>query len=384
MHIKGKYNLILVILLSLTVLLNLCGFSRTFCNFYTDHIYGVINAIVGRCTSIFPFALGEIIMYLGAVALILLAVFLLLLPFLFRRRRFTSFLKKYSKGILMTLVIFLFVYTTNWFVPFRADVYQVKGTQRKSFTNEEVFNVYSLIVNRINELAEQVPRDADGRLIFDDSYEKIIRVMQDDSEMFPRLAGYYNKPKKALCSMFLDWMGIGGYNYIYTMEPTYNEFVTPLYFPTLIAHEYAHHKGYYKENEAEFISCIALADGDNPFLQYSAYLEMYDYIVGAYYDCVIDSLGPDFQLSMETVDLFEAVCNQYPTLSKQVINDVNYAYEIAEEKYEENVNPQLEEAFQETSAEIAETGWEIQGEVLKENSYSGLTLMLLQYYTQQN
>ena len=51
--------------------------------------------------------------------------------------------------------------------------------------------------------------------------------------------------------------------------------------------------------------------------------------------------------------------------------------------YEENVDKEKEANFQGVSGEIADKGWEMQGEVLGENTYSGITLMLLQYYVEE-
>lgn len=375
-----KYRKILITLTAATIVLNLCGFSKSFCNFYSDHIYGIINNIVGHCTEWAPFAVGEIIMYLGAVAIILLAVFSVLLVFLRKKEKYRSFVKHYSKSILMTLVIFLFVYTTNWFIPFRSDILKVSSSTRTSYSFEEITEVYTMIVNSINEIAETVPRDENGHVIYDYTDADISDAMKNQSGKYSRLSGFYNRPKQALCSPFLNWMGIGGYNYIYTMEPTYNKYSSSLDYPNLISHEYAHHKGYYRENEAEFLSCVSLAECSSPVLQYSGYLEMYAYISDIFCSGVKDSLGPDFELSRDTIQVYFNELSKYPDLSEQVWDDIDYADNIVTEEYENDVNPAVEETFKEASGEIAGSGWEIQADILKENIYSGLNLMLLQYY----
>ena len=47
------------------------------------------------------------------------------------------------------------------------------------------------------------------------------------------------------------------------------------------------------------------------------------------------------------------------------------------------IRKEKEASFQGVSGEIADKGWEMQGEVLGENTYSGITLMLLQYYVEE-
>mgnify|MGYP003299411965 CR=1 FL=1 len=56
---------------------------------------------------------------------------------------------------------------------------------------------------------------------------------------------------------------------------------------------------------------------------------------------------------------------------------------VSTEEYENDVNPAVEETFKEASGEIAGSGWEIQADILQENIYSGLNLMLLQYYVEE-
>lgn len=381
-----KYYVVLLSLVVLTVLLNLLGFSKTFCNFYTDHIYGGVHFVFGILSTWIPFALGEIIMYAGAVAVVLLAVFGVICIFLRKKKGYCAFFRRYAKTILMTLVIFLFIYTTNWFIPFRADVLKVSDNERTVFTYEEINQVHLMIVQNLNELSKEVKRDENGNILFDYSEEEIIEALQKAGDDYSRLKGFYPHSKKAICSSFLEWMGIGGYNYIYTMEPTYNSYCDQLYMPVLLAHEYTHNKGYYKENEAEFLSCIALINSDNPYLRYCGYFEMYDYIFWDYYRAAadrFDKLYPrsdfmDADAMLEYDALWQQYFAGYP--DEQVSIDQDYARGLAAAIYEEQVNPVLEETFSEVTAEVATKGWEIQEEVLQENSYDGLSLMLLQYY----
>lgn len=384
MHKRSSYWKVVITLISIMILLNLIALSKDFCDFYTDRIYPVINRIIGTLTSWIPFAMGEIIMYIGALMLIALPVVAGLLLFLRKRKGYRNFAVKYMKTVLMTGVVFLLLYTTNWFIPFRCHIVKVSDNTRTEYTAEEVTILRRNIVNHLNELVYQVPRNEEGHLIYDYTQEDIFMAMRDAGDRFPRLKGHYSYAKPAMCSDFLDWMGIGGYNYIYTMEPTYNRYCDPLYLPVLIAHELSHHKGYYRENEAEFLSAIALAECDNPVLKYSAYREMYYYIDADYIDAVYSSLYPqNYELTEEDLGRLAEVLRKEPQLSQLVLADFQYAYEEGVASYEENANKFLEENFKGISEEVAETGWEIQGEVLKENSYDGITLLLLQYYFEQ-
>lgn len=343
-------------------LLFLISFITPFCDFYTDFIYPVINNTLGSVTGIIPFALGEIIMYLAAIYLITVPVLLCFRLFI-KKAGFRKFLSKYIAVFITALLVFLNIYMFNWFIPFRSSV--IKVGERTSFTTLELASVRNMLVNKINELSKEVGRQEDGHIIYDYEYADIIKAMQAKASDYPRLKGHYSPCKIAMCSDFLEWMGIGGYTYPYTMEPTIQKYIGKIYLPTLISHELSHHKGYYRENEANFLSLLSLADSDNYFLQYCAYIEMYYWLESAF---------------MENYEEGNPIYEEAPFLEKQVWTDIITAQNEANDYYEENVNQAAKETFQEVSEDIADKGWEIQGDILQENTYDGVVLMLLQYY----
>lgn len=396
---KSKLGIAILITLALTVVINIVAFSKSFCDYYKATIYPVINSCVGKITSFAPFAVGEVIMYIGAILVVALIIVSILLIFLHRTLKYRKVAFAYYKICALILSIFMLIYTLNWFVPIRGTVLKVSDSNRTEYTISELEILYRDITNRINVLSEEVPRDEDGRLICDYSQEEIIEAMKSNSDRFALLGGSYNKAKPAMCSDILDFMGIGGYNYVYTMEPTYNIYCTKMHMPVTICHELCHNKGYYLENEAEFLSSIILVESDSKYLQYCGLLEMYSYVEEDFYNQFLQlklSEGNDL------VNEYKALCAQcgvqadltfprefmaallfsytFPRLNEIVYDDLSNSYEESTEFYEENVNEFLVETTQETFADISVTGWEIQGNLLAENSYDGLTLMLLQYY----
>ena len=60
------------------------------------------------------------------------------------------------------------------------------------------------------------------------------------------------------------------------------------------------------------------------------------------------------------------------------------SFEIKTEIYEADSHPIDEMPKVETVIEeVSDTGWEVQGEILKENSYDGVTLLWLQYFDEK-
>ncbi|MBR6849168.1 MAG: DUF3810 family protein [Lachnospiraceae bacterium] len=395
-----KYLKTVIILLALIIITGLPAISPRLCDWYTDHIYGVLCDAVSHITGVFPFALGEIIMYLGIVLLVAGIVFLLLLIFLRKKPRYRKFVKVYFQSFSIALLIVVLIYMPAWFVPFCGTVLgQGNPELRTTFTYEEISDLLRYVVESGNAAAEEIAIAEDGSVAFRSNEENralVIKAMQDLGSEFPRLKGYYPPVKPAICSDILDRMGIGGYNYPYTMEPTHNRYMSPLWMPVLDAHEYSHHKGYYKENEGNLLSVLALSRSEDPYLRMAAFIEMYDYLYMAYIeaqDQVLDQMiasgeitdWPEQIQTKEDIEqrkqIYVRVFGEEPEFTDRVWQIYNAGMEIEKEIYEADSHP-IDDmpSVNEVITETADTGWKVQGDILQENSYDGVTLLLLQYF----
>lgn len=401
---KHLYVSVLLILLILTVLLNLAACLPAFCDWYGDHVYGLLADGISRLTAPVPAAVGEIVMYIAAALALFAVIFLILLLFLRKKQGYRKFCGGYFKTLAMILVCGLFIYTVNWMIPFRGTVLGKGDTGKRTvFTYQEIRALTEYAANGANAAAEEIAVAEDGTVQFPtvaESEPKIAAAMQALAAEYPRLNGYYPPVKNALCSDILDRMHIGGYNYIYTMEPTRNKYLSPTYQPVLDAHELSHHKGYYKENEANFLSQLALAQSDDPYLRFSGFYDMYNYCFAdfseayglAAEDVDVSDLPPmpklhkgmteeEKDVLRQHLQRYEEVLGAQPELTPHAYAIIEQGRVIEQDIYQADAHP-IDEmpAVQTVIEETAEIGWKTHGEVLQENSYDGVTLLLLQYF----
>ncbi len=367
----GLYGKLVVILLAVTAALNFCCVNGYFCDWYKLTVYSVISDVLGKLTAGIPFPLGEILGYLGAIALIIGVILLPLLLFFRKRAKFRKFTATFWKGIFLTLVIVFFIYTLNWIIPFSGPILKVKGAKDRTYSIKEIENVRNHLVNQLNACAEEVARNEYGHVIYDREKmtQATFKAMQEQAKDYPLLAGFYPPMKDAICSDFLDWMNIGGYTYPYTMEVTWNVYCTDLFYPTLLAHESSHHQGYYQENEANFIAFLACTQSEDPLVRYSGYEDAYEYLNEAYVEAIF--------ACMDSADAIEHL-KQQPAVSELVKLDRLEAWDASRKKYEAVSHPAQQ--FETVSAQVADVGWNTQAEILKENSYDGVVQMILDYY----
>lgn len=426
------YTKTILMIITITLIINLVAFSRSFCDFYTKHIYHYIANVISRVTGILPFNLGEIMMYLVMIMAVIMIVALLALLIVLLVRRLAAvynkkgigfFYKKfrhcvavYMKVILATLVVTALIYTLNWFIPFRGSGAQVVAdmnveataennagandnispeattgestkanenvsgdngvdtSDEREYTTEDLFSLRAILINNINSLAEQVDRDENGYIKQDeDMYEEVVKAMEGLSDIYPILDGYYPKVKLAYCSDILDFMGIGGYTYPYTMEVTINKYTTYMDYGPLVAHEMAHHKGFYTERDANFISFLAGTNSDSRLLAYSSYRYILSYVTDECYTAANEMYNKDPEGTLEFL-------NKQPELSGRVKLDDQHNIEEYQKNYEANVNKALEENVSQAAESVADVGWDTQADLLEEKNYDGVVLMLLKYY----
>jgi len=408
----SRYWRTIIILLSLALLLSVTAFFPAACDWYSDHIYGFISAGFGHVTALLPFILGEWLIYLGILLVFLSVIFLVLLIFLRKKTKYRKFCKGWFKTILMIIVCVVFVYVPNWVIPFFGRVMgQDNSGKRTDFNAKELTAVYSHIITELNNAAEEIEIAPDGTVRFytdEEALPLISEAMNGISDEYPRLAGYYPPVKTAFCSDILERMNIGGFTLPYTMEPLRNKYLAPSFLPILCAHELSHHKGFYKENEANFASQLALSKSSDPLLRFSAYDDMRRWFEPEWQETT-DNLFEELKASgainppelppphegmtdaeiaqfrealEESMRIATEILGGYPpALSDRYYQIINTAQGIEQQIYEEDSHP-IDDmpAVNEFIHETADTGWKIQSELLQENCYDGVVLLLLQYY----
>ncbi len=378
----GLYWRILGIVGGILLVFFVLGFVTPFGNFYAEHVYPKLHEVVGRFADIFPFSLGELLMYTAAVYGAVTAVLGIIAGIRFLRRKlrkrtgatgFGGFLRGYMKVFLALLVAGLWLYVFHWWIPYHDYVLGTKE-HRREFTLEEIRTARNAIVTRMNEAVGKLPRDTKGSIVYPDEetmFRTMVTAMQSLSEEYPRLGGFYGRPKTAWCSDVLEWMGIGGFTYPYVMEATYNKYTSKLFWYDLLTHESAHSKGYYKENEANFIGFISCYRSDDPIMVVSGCLGIFGMMDDYYYGALLQKYGGNEQAAAEEYFL-------QPQPLPVVYEDAKEAQEVVDEQYAADDHP-LEE-YKETAEDVAETGWDTQSTLIEGNGYDDAVYLVTEYF----
>jgi hypothetical protein len=124
----------------------------------------------------------------------------------------------------------------------------------------------------------------------------------------------------------MTYTHISGVYTFFTGEANVNTNFPDYTLPFTAAHELAHQRGIAREDEANFVAFLVCSSSDDAYIQYSAYLNMYEYLVSA--------------LSRANSQYYSIIYLQLPQNVKLELK----AYSKFFDKYRENVAEKVSEA----------------------------------------
>ena len=374
---KKWKRIIPAVLMILAVLLNITArFSKTFANFYVNHIFPLWVETYGRITGIFSFSVGEWMLYL-AVCLTIILVIGGTVVLVLRKKKFQvrfavgvrMLYKKYAMFYYWVFGIVCMVMTLNCFLLYQASPitqrFQIGEGKKTEYGSKELTILRDYVVEQANALSTEFDRDEQGYILYEgDMKAEAIRQMQRLGEQYPNLSGYYPNPKPLFASGFYSQQYIMGYYFPFSMEANYNRQMYLTNMPTTMCHELSHLKGFILEDEANFIGYLACVDSEDPFFRYSAYLSVIGYLDRDF----IKAIGEDAEVYVEHPQISELTASDKKFLTKETWQQVEEKAVISTETIKQAADTFLNTTL--TLNGVAD------GTV----SYSRVVNLLLKYY----
>lgn len=275
-------------LLLSAVFLLLARNTEGFAKWYAVSVFPVFQNTIGRAFSVLPFSGFEFGLYIALGFLVYTLIKMLILIITKSRDS-----KKYAIGRAKRLLCFagclLLLFTLTGSINYsRAGFVEIAGLDVKESSNEELMGLAEMLISDIEKLENQVAFDNSGGFSLSKQIleEETIAAMNNLGRKYPSLSGFYPSPKPIALSEYMSDLGITGIFSPFTMEANYNKDIPGYLIPYTICHEFAHFKGFMKEDEAGFIAYLACKDSASPALQYSGAMNALSYTFAALYQSV--------------------------------------------------------------------------------------------------
>lgn len=272
----STYWLCVIVFSAVILLCELLTRSAAWCDFYADRLFSFGINTYGRWMGLFPFSVGSVLILVAIVLFLLEIVSAILLLFFRKRERYRNFVRKYSRGFLVFCLLAAWLIVMNCSALYGCSKLNVKGNRDKEYGPEQMRILRDHIVQKCNLLSGKMERDQDGNVVAGDLTSAVKTAMEQLSDTYPRLAGFYPDPKPIPSSFLMYQAGYDGVYFPFTLEANYNTYISDIRYPHVISHELAHLKGYIYEDEADFIAYLACVGSGDERLQYAGYLAVLD------------------------------------------------------------------------------------------------------------
>lgn len=261
---------------------------KDFSEWFALHVQPLWQGSMGRLTSVFPFSVNEIVIYLAVIA----AVYFLVrdITRLYKGTAKRLWLYRWLRvAVLIGGTLFL-MSTVGSGVNFSRYTFAEKsGLSTAGGTVEELEALCREMVAGVNRYVDLVERDEDGCCVASDTLPEDARTaMKKLAETYDFMDVYYPRPKAILWSEAMSHMNFTGIYSPFTGESQFNANAPDYGKPHTLCHELGHAAGFEREDEANFIGFLAcLGSGDDTFA-YSGYLLGYIYATNALYSADYD------------------------------------------------------------------------------------------------
>lgn len=262
--------------------------STTFSDFFNKYISSVARAAFSAVTSWIPFSLGEAMLWLLPVGLTLLLIYAV------RHWCDTWRSTAVFSGILLSVVATIFsLFVLNFSAGYRGTTLDKKlGLTRADVSAQELYDVALILTEHLNEATDEVYFEDKSFSVMPYSLEEMNRKLNEAYEKFCSSDDGLNhdfilhtpgRVKPVLASEVMSYMHVTGVYSFFTGEANLNVSFPDYNLPYTAAHEMAHQRGIARENEANFVAYLVCIGSDDPYIRYSGYLNMYEYVANALY-----------------------------------------------------------------------------------------------------
>lgn len=254
-----------------------------FANFFNSRISSVIRAVLANITDPIPFSLAELL-------IVLIPVILVLLIFYAVRRKTKTWRSVISYSVTLlsavSVIFSLFVlgYGVGYYVP---TLDEKLALDSEPVSAEDLRDTALWLSDEILLLTSDIYYGTDGASIMPYSLtemnDKLMESYGKLNEQYDFLQRLDSNIKPVMASVAMSYAHLTGVYTFFTGESNLNIDFPDYTLPYTAAHEFAHQRGIARENEANFVAFLACVASDDPYLQYSGYLNLYEYVINALY-----------------------------------------------------------------------------------------------------
>jgi hypothetical protein len=317
------FPLPVIIILSLSVIgvIVFCLFSvsTAFSDFVMKYIGTPIRILLAYVTNLIPFSLAESLLIASPIIVVTASV-IAIRKYSSSWRLTGAFMIRALSALCCVWIIFVFGFAGGYK---GTSLDKKLGFERKKVSPEELEYTASVLLDEVNAICDEIDFIPNGASVMPYSFEEMTKKLNEAyitlEERYDAISTFYSRPKQVILSEPWTYTHIAGVYTFFTGESNINVNFPDYTLPFTTAHEMAHQRGISREDEANFVAFLACAASDDPYIRYSGYQNLYEYVRSALYSADKDAYS--------SVRAREDLRIQYES----------YSYSLFFGKYRENV-----------------------------------------------
>lgn len=328
---------VIYLLLALTLLMG--GVARLhsgIADFLNSTVSAFSRAALALFSNLLPFSIGEGLLYLIIPAI----VFLVILAY--RHVKTALDLRRFLFSFLCIPAVLGILFQLTLAPAYAATSLDRRlSLDRRGADAAALYQTVLCLQREANTLVPEMIYRPDGFSMMPYSFEemnaKLLEAYDSLSDEYPFIGRMETRLKPVMASEAMSYLHLTGvYSYM-TGEANVNIVFPDYTLPFTAAHELAHQRGIAREDEANFIAFLVCIRSRDPYIRYSGYVNMLEYVDNALY-------AADYSLFEETY-LQNAV----------EIQRERIAYNDFYEKYRDNIAADVSGAINDAYLQIQGT-----------------------------
>ena len=266
-----------------TVLYFLFRSIPAFADAWNTSVGAVLRRVLAYGTTLFPFSLAETLL-IGSPLILGFLIFIGIRYFVKSLRGTLVYCGSILAAVCIIWQLFALAFAPGYFVP---TLDKKLGIERKNVSAQQLYDTARILIDAINETNDEVLYRGNGFSMMPYTYSdmngKLLDAYEVAGESFDAIRSFQSTVKPVALSEPMSYTHITGVYTFFTGEANINVNFPDYSIPYTAAHELAHQRGFAREDEANFIAFLVCSASDDPYIRYSGYVRMYEYVMSALY-----------------------------------------------------------------------------------------------------
>lgn len=255
----------------------------SFSDFFNRYPAAFLRAVLAYITGIFPFSVAE-----SVIMLLPLILIFVIIKIVKTARGSLRDMYKMTVSIFSVLMIFLSSFSILFASGYRGSTLDKKlGLKRENVTGTELYETAVYLHSEMEKLIPELTFYGNKSSVMPYSVYEMNSLLQSaykkTAKEYDFIPSFTSTVKPIILSEPMTYTHISGIYTFFTGESNINTNFPDYTLPYTAAHELAHQRGIGREDEANFVAFLVCINSGDPYIKYSGYMGVYEYVISALY-----------------------------------------------------------------------------------------------------